>query len=138
MIYLWSMAFPSSFRSKWHWCLDGLVILHNKLLENIYGVLSLTNESRFLHLFDFQPREEFQLTHHRHLKILCHHPTKFFTKYWLVLPNILSLICIWHTEISSLILHVKSVALALAILRPCLSIKSLRHSYHTLGDFLNP
>ena len=60
----------------WHGSFDGLGIFHVKLLEHILGVLGLTNESAILELLDLKSEEEGQLTHHRHLKSLCHNPTK--------------------------------------------------------------
>ena len=60
----------------WHASLDGLGIFHVKLLEHILDVLGLTNESAILELLDLKSEEEGQLTHHRHLKSLCHNPTK--------------------------------------------------------------
>ena len=38
--------------------------------------LGLTNESAILELLDLKSEEEGQVTHHRHLKSLCHNPTK--------------------------------------------------------------
>ena len=64
----------------WHRCLDGFGICHVKLLEYISCVLCLTYECPLLQLLDLKPEEERQFTHHRHLKPLCHNPTKFFTK----------------------------------------------------------
>ena len=43
------------------------------------GVLGLSNERPFLHLLDLKSKEEFQLTHHEHLKSLSHNPTKLIT-----------------------------------------------------------
>src|SRR6185503_222128 len=56
----------------WHGSFDGLGIFHVKLLEHILDVLGLTNESAILELLDLKSEEEGQLTHHRHLKSLCH------------------------------------------------------------------
>jgi hypothetical protein len=57
---------------------------------------------------------------------------------WLVLPNIMSLIYIWHTNISLLTLRVKRVGSALPISKPYLRKNSLRHSYYALGACLSP
>jgi hypothetical protein len=43
-------------------------------------VLHLANKSPILQLLDLKFEEELQLTHHGHLKSLCHDPTKLFTK----------------------------------------------------------
>jgi hypothetical protein len=44
------------------------------------GVLGLAYKCPFLQLLDLKTKEEFQLTHHGHLKSLSHDPTKLFTK----------------------------------------------------------
>ena len=64
----------------WYGSFDRLGIHHVKLLEHIMGVLRLTNKSSILHLLDLKFEEELQLTHHGHLKSLCHDPTKFLIK----------------------------------------------------------
>jgi hypothetical protein len=64
----------------WHGCLDGLGLLHVKLLQHVIGVLGLTYERAILELLDLKSMEELQLTHHGHLKPICHNPTKFLTK----------------------------------------------------------
>jgi hypothetical protein len=64
----------------WHESIDRLCIHHVKLLEHIMGVLRLANKSLILQLLDLKSEEELQLTHHGHLKSLCHDPTKLFTK----------------------------------------------------------
>jgi hypothetical protein len=66
---------------KCHRGLDGLGVGHVKPLEHILYILGLTQESPFLYLLDFKPKEELQFTHHRHLKSLGHDPTKLFTKF---------------------------------------------------------
>ena len=64
---------------SWHGSFDRLSVLQVKFLEHIMGVLGLANERSFLHLLDLKSEEEFQLTHHGHLKSLSHNPTKLFT-----------------------------------------------------------
>ena len=64
----------------WHRCLDGLVFVHVKLLQHFVGVLGLTYERAILELLDLKSKKELQLTHHGHLKSLCHDLTKFLTK----------------------------------------------------------
>jgi hypothetical protein len=43
-------------------------------------ILRLGDESAVLELLHLEPKEVVQLAHHRHLKILSHHPTKLFTR----------------------------------------------------------
>jgi hypothetical protein len=47
-----------------HWSLDRLTIIHLELLENIISVLLLMNESPFLEMLDFKPKEEVDLFDH--------------------------------------------------------------------------
>jgi hypothetical protein len=47
-----------------HRSLDGLVILHSKLLENVLSVLCLADECAFLELLDLESEEILQLPHH--------------------------------------------------------------------------
>ena len=68
----------------WHESFDGLGIFHVNLLEHILDVLGLTNESVILELLDLKSEEECQLTHNRHLKSLCHNPTK------IIAPSLIS------------------------------------------------
>jgi hypothetical protein len=62
-----------------HRSLNGFVILHSKLLENILNVLCLANEGALLELLDLKSKEILQLPHHGHLKFLYHNPIKPFT-----------------------------------------------------------
>jgi hypothetical protein len=62
-----------------HGSLDGLDILHPKLVENVLSILCLANEGALLELLHLRSQEVLQLPHHRHLELLCHDPTKFFT-----------------------------------------------------------
>jgi hypothetical protein len=63
-----------------HGCLDGLDILHSKLLKYVLNVLSLADEGAILELLDLEYEEILQLPHHRHLEFLYHYPTKLFTR----------------------------------------------------------
>jgi hypothetical protein len=62
-----------------HRSLDGLGILHSKLLENVLSVLYLDDEGALLELLDLESKEILQLPHHGHLKFLYHYSTKLFT-----------------------------------------------------------
>jgi hypothetical protein len=62
-----------------HGSLDGFGILHSKLLEYIWNVLSLVDQGALLELLDLKSKEILQLPHHRHLEFLYHYPIKFFT-----------------------------------------------------------
>jgi hypothetical protein len=53
-----------------HRSLDGLGILHSKLLENILSLLYLANEGSLLELFDLESKVILQLFRHGHLKFL--------------------------------------------------------------------
>jgi hypothetical protein len=63
-----------------HRCLRGLGVLHPKPLEKILGVLRLGEEGAVLELLHLEPKEVGQLTHHRHLELLSHHPAKLLTR----------------------------------------------------------
>jgi hypothetical protein len=63
-----------------HWCLRGLGVLHPKPLEKVLSVLRLGEESAILELLHLEPKEVGQLAHHRHLKLLSHHPAKLLTR----------------------------------------------------------
>jgi hypothetical protein len=60
--------------------LDGLNILHSKLLEYVLSVCCLSDEGTFLELLDLKSQEVLQLPHHGHLKFLNHDPTRLFTR----------------------------------------------------------
>jgi hypothetical protein len=51
-----------------HGSLDGFVILHPKLLENILNVLCLEDEDALLELLDLESKEILQFPYHGHLK----------------------------------------------------------------------
>ena len=102
------------------------------------GVLGLANERPFLHLLDLKSKEEFQLTHHGHLKSLSHSPTKLITIYMISTTKYYVInIYLAHKYIISNFVS-KGVGLALPISKPYLSKNSLRHSYHALGACLSP
>jgi hypothetical protein len=63
-----------------HRCLRGLGVLHPKPLEKILCVLRLGDEGAVFELLHLEPKEVGQLAHHRHLELLCHHPTKLLTR----------------------------------------------------------
>ena len=62
------------------WVLDGLGLVHVKLVQHVIGVLGLTYERAILDLLDLKSMEELQLSHHGHLEPICHNPTKFLTE----------------------------------------------------------
>jgi hypothetical protein len=62
-----------------HGCLDGFVILHFKLLDNILNVFSLDDEGALFELLDLKSKEILQPPDHRHFKFLYHDSTKLFT-----------------------------------------------------------
>jgi hypothetical protein len=63
-----------------HGCLDGLGILHSKLVEYILYVLCLADEGALLELLDLK-------SHHRYLDFLNHDPTKLFTSRFVSRPK---------------------------------------------------
>jgi hypothetical protein len=63
-----------------HRRLCGLGVLHPKPLEKILSVLRLGEEGAVLELSHLEPKKVCQLTHHRHLKFMCHHPAKLLTR----------------------------------------------------------
>jgi hypothetical protein len=63
-----------------HWCLRRLGVLHPKPLEKILSVLCLGDEGAVFELLHLEPKEVGQLTHHRHLELLRHHPAKLLTR----------------------------------------------------------
>jgi hypothetical protein len=78
-----------------HRCLRGLGVLHPKPLEKVLSVLRLGEEGAVLELLHLEPKEVFQLTHHRHLKLSSHHPAKLLirilisrTKYYVIDINL--------------------------------------------------
>jgi hypothetical protein len=63
-----------------HRCLCGLGVLHPKPLEKVLCVLHLGDEGAIFELLHLEPKEVVQLAHHRHLKLLSHHPAKLLTR----------------------------------------------------------
>jgi hypothetical protein len=63
-----------------HRCLCGLGVSHPEPLEQVLRVLHLGDEGAVLELLHLEPKEVVQLSHHRHLKFLCHHPAKLLTR----------------------------------------------------------
>src|SRR6266536_319889 len=63
-----------------HGCSHTFAFLHVELLEKVLSILCLRNKGTFLSLLDLQTKKEFEFTHHRHLKLLRHSPSKLFTK----------------------------------------------------------
>jgi hypothetical protein len=121
-----------------HWSLDGLCIIHTKLLEYVMSILCLANEDLIFYLLDLKSKKECEFPHHGHLKPISHDFAKLIKKDLLVEPKIMSSTYIWHTNKSLRILQVKSVESILSILKPLSIRKSLRHSYHALGACLSP
>jgi hypothetical protein len=63
-----------------HESLDGLCIVHAKLLEYVMCVLYLTNESPFFYLLDLKSKKECENSHHGHFKFISHNFAKLITK----------------------------------------------------------
>jgi hypothetical protein len=63
-----------------HWCLRGFGVLHPEPFDQVLCVLHLGDEGVVLELLHLEPKEVVQLSHHRHLKFLCHHPAKLLTR----------------------------------------------------------
>jgi hypothetical protein len=59
-----------------HGSLDGLCLLHAKLLEYLLCVFCLTNESPFLALLDLKSKKECENPHHGQFKPISHHLAK--------------------------------------------------------------
>jgi hypothetical protein len=49
-----------------------LRVVHLEFIHNVFGVLRLMHKGSFLGLFDLNPEEELQLTHHGHLELPAH------------------------------------------------------------------
>jgi hypothetical protein len=121
-----------------HESLDGLCIIHTKLLEYVTSILYLANENLIFNLLDLKSKKECEFTHHGYFKPIGHNLAKLITKDLLVEPKIMSSTYIWHTNKSLLILLVKSIESVLTILKPLSMRESLSHSYHALGARLSP
>jgi hypothetical protein len=70
-----------------HGCLDGLGILHSKLVKYVLNVLCLADEDAVLELLDLKSWEILQLPHHRHLEFLNHDPTELFISRFVSRPK---------------------------------------------------
>jgi hypothetical protein len=63
-----------------HRSLDGLFIVHAKLLEYITSVFCLTNKSSFFGLLDLKSKKECENFHHGHFKSISHDFAKLIIK----------------------------------------------------------
>jgi hypothetical protein len=63
-----------------HLCLSGLGVLHPEPFDQVLRVLHLGDEVVVLELLHLEPKEVVQLSHHRHLKFMCHHRAKLLTR----------------------------------------------------------
>jgi hypothetical protein len=118
--------------------LDGLCLVHAKLLEYVTSILHLVNECPILDLLDLKSKKECENPHHEHFTPIGHDFAKLFKKDLLVEPKIMSSTYIWHTNKSLSILLVKRVESPVPILKSLSIRKSLMHSYHALGACLSP
>jgi hypothetical protein len=62
-----------------HENLDGLCIIHVKLIEYVTCVLCLTNERSFFVLLDLKSNKEYENSHHEHFKSIGHDFVKLIT-----------------------------------------------------------
>jgi hypothetical protein len=60
--------------------LDGLHLVHAKLLEYVTCILCLTNESPLFDLLDLKSKKKYEYFHHGYFKHICHNFAKLFTK----------------------------------------------------------
>jgi hypothetical protein len=63
-----------------HGGLNGLCIIHTKLLEYVISVLSLTYKCPIFDLLDLKSKKQREFTHHGHLKSNGHNLVKLITK----------------------------------------------------------
>jgi hypothetical protein len=63
-----------------HGSLDGLCIVHIKLLEYVMSILCLAIESPIFNLLDLKSKKECGFTHHRYFKLIGHNLAKLITK----------------------------------------------------------
>jgi hypothetical protein len=63
-----------------HGSLDGLCLVHAKLLEYVTCILHLANESSLFGLLDLKSKKECENPHHGYFKPICHYFTKLITK----------------------------------------------------------
>jgi hypothetical protein len=63
-----------------HASLDGLCLVHAKLLEYVTSILHLANEGPILDLLDLKSKKEYGNPHHGHFKHISHDFAKLITK----------------------------------------------------------
>jgi hypothetical protein len=63
-----------------HESLDGLYLIHAKLLEYVTSILRLANEGLILDLFDLKSKKKCENPHHEHFKHIDHDFAKLITK----------------------------------------------------------
>jgi hypothetical protein len=120
-----------------HRSLDGLCIVHSKLLEYVACVLYLTNESPFFGLLDLKYKKECENSHHGYFKSIGDDFAKLIIKGFVsrIKDNIIN-IYLAYKQIFPIFL-LKRVESALPILKPFSIRKSLRHSYYALSACLS-
>jgi hypothetical protein len=64
--------------------LDGLCIIHTKLLEYIMSIHCLAYKYPIFDLFDLKSMKECKLSHNGHLKPICHDLAKLITKRFII------------------------------------------------------
>ena len=138
----WSAAFPSSLRSRCP-CVDiGVLMGLASSMLNFFSIslvyLVLLMKVPSLSCLIWNPRKKVNSPIIDISNLFVIILLKFSHQVWLVEPNMMSSTYIWHTNISSLTLRVKSVGSALPISKPFLGRNSLRHSYHALGACFSP
>jgi hypothetical protein len=121
-----------------HGSLDGLCLIHVKLLEYVTCILCLANEKLLFGLLDLKSKKECEDSYQRHFKPIHHNFAKLFTKEFVsrAKDNTSTYIC--HINKSFPIFLVKRVESVLPILKPFSIRKSLMHLYHALGACLSP
>jgi hypothetical protein len=121
-----------------HGSLDGLCIVHAKLLEYIACVLCLANENSFFGLLDLKSKEECENPNQRHFKPIGHDFAKLITKEFVsrAKDNIINVYLTYKQIFSRL----SSEETRIHVTNPKTNFnkKPLRHSYHALGACLSP
>jgi hypothetical protein len=102
------------------------------------GVFRLANKSPILQLLDLKSEEELQLTHHGHLKSLCHDPTKLFTKLMVSTTKYYVIDIYLAHKYIFIDFPSKEGKIGFAYFKALLEKNSLSHSYHALGAWLSP
>jgi hypothetical protein len=137
-----SMAFPFSFRSRYPLVGIGVLIGFAFTMSNflsiswVYFVWLI--KSPILQLFDLKSEEEHQLTHHGHLKSLCHDPTKLFIKLMVSTTKYYVIDIYLAHKYIFIDFPSKEGKISCAYFKALLEKNSLRHSYHALGAWLSP